>query len=81
VLRPWLGNSGFGYENNGTTDLAFFGHFDVASSSLPTIQAFYFAMMGLRISSSSPNGFVSTTITGEKFFGVAAGDLNNDGFR
>jgi len=81
VLRPLAGEQWLWItKNNGTTDLAFFGHIDVGLVIVTDNPGVLLRNDGAAHFQFDPNGFVSTNYNRREVFGVAAGDLNNDGF-
>jgi hypothetical protein len=74
------GTSALDYDNDGATDVAFFGHIDVGLIIVTENPGVLLHNDGSANFTFDSNAFASTNYNRREIFGSAAGDLNNDGF-
>jgi enediyne biosynthesis protein E4 len=74
------GTSALDYNNDGTTDVAFFGHIDVGLIIITENPGVLLRNDGTAHFQFDSKAFASTNYNRREIFGSAAGDLNNDGF-
>ena len=74
------GTSTLDYDNNGTTDIVFFGHIDVGLVVVTDNPGVLLRNDGAAGFQFDPAAFASTNYNRRAIFGSAVGDLNNDGF-
>jgi hypothetical protein len=74
------GTSALDYDNDGSTDVAFFGHIDVGLIVITDNPGALLRNDGAAHFAFDSRAFASAGYNRREIFGSAAGDLNNDGF-
>jgi hypothetical protein len=74
------GTSALDYDNNGTTDIAYFGAIDVGTILVQDNPGVLLSNDGTAHFTRDASAFASTNYNRRSIFGEAVGDLNNDGF-